>query len=435
LRVRKIHINKINKNNNTDQLNETINISNMLILNEEKKGLNNKKAMLDTSEREPFNNKTNDDDSENEIKCRICLEGETSKSILNIGINYQKEKKENILISPCNCKGEHKYIHLSCLKKWLKSRYGTETLNHSNSLLYSFPNKCEICQGVFPDVIETNDSYFDLSDFMDIKFDNYIEFEILSKNKSNNNKENFVKKFLVLKLLKNNFCLIGKGRNNHYIFTDQNMSDYHAKLLLDNNGNILLSDNNSDTGTFVKINGPIKLIENNIMFIQNRNTYIKLELYLKNNCCFCPRSSIIYPEYYFKNNNLWLNLKKIFKIKEKEIIEYNSNNNNNIDIDKNIQIQIKGNGNKNNIYSNLTTASNNSCYNSTTNLAEDINDDNNVGKLNNKKDMNNININNNNKNDSILNKSKHTINNENICPNINNENDISFANSRNESIQ
>jgi hypothetical protein len=45
------------------------------------------------------------------------------------------------------------------------------------------------------------------------------------------------------------------------------------------------------------------------------------------------------------------------------------------------------------------------------------------------------NINNNNKNDSILNKSKHTINKENICPNINNENDISFANSRNESIQ
>ncbi len=439
--MRKIHIKKNNHKYN-DKLNETINISNILIQNEEKNGIKMNKTILDTSERELINNKTNDVDSENEIKCRICLEGEIK---LNLGIDYQKEKNENILISPCNCKGEHKYIHLSCLKKWLKSRYGTETLNHTNSLLFSFPNKCEICKGVFPDVIGAKDSYFDLSDFMDIKFDNYIEFEILNKKNTKNN-ENAIKRFLVFKLIKNNFCYIGRGKNNHYIFADQDMSISHAKIFLDNKGNILLSDNNSDTGTLVKINGAIQLIENNIMFIQNKNTYIKLELISKNKCCFCPRSSSICPEDYFKCNNLRLDMKKIFKIKEKEIIEYNdndnnnNNNNDNIDIDKNAEIKIDfKNENKNNIVSNLLTACSNSCNNSTTNLAENINYNNNADYSHKKKDiknkeMNNKQINNENKNNSKVNEPENSINKENICPNINNGNENTSKRSRNESI-
>ena len=36
-------------------------------------------------------------------ECRICYEG---------------EKLNDILISPCKCKGTSKYIHKSCLSKW-----------------------------------------------------------------------------------------------------------------------------------------------------------------------------------------------------------------------------------------------------------------------------------------------------------------------------
>ena len=36
-------------------------------------------------------------------ECRICFEG---------------EDENNILISPCDCKGTSKYVHLKCLKKW-----------------------------------------------------------------------------------------------------------------------------------------------------------------------------------------------------------------------------------------------------------------------------------------------------------------------------
>ena len=41
--------------------------------------------------------------------CRICLqEGEFSG--------------ENPLISPCNCTGSVKFLHLECLRKWLTSK-------------------------------------------------------------------------------------------------------------------------------------------------------------------------------------------------------------------------------------------------------------------------------------------------------------------------
>ena len=365
LRVRKIHI-----NNSNDKVNETKNISYILNENEERKGgIKNGKPACDISEQEPFN-EINDNDSDNYNKCRICLESEMSKiNGLNLNIENQNE---NILISPCNCKGEHKYIHLSCLKKWLKSRYGSESLNNDNSILYSFPNRCEICQGVFPDVVQGKDYYYDIADFMNINFDNYIEFEILNDNNNNeNNNENFEKKFLILKLIKNDFCYIGKGDKNHYIFTNQDMSNKHSKLFLDNNGNVLISDYNSETGTFVKINRVIQLQENNIMLIQNKNTFIKIELISKNNCFLCPKSSKIYPEIYFNNNNLNLELKKIFIIKEKEKIENNNLNtdNNNNNVSRDVQIQINENTIKNNTYSTLiTSSSNNSDNNSATNL-------------------------------------------------------------------
>ena len=66
--------------------------------------------------------------------CRICLE---------------KGNKDNPLISPCLCEGSIKYVHQSCLKKWLiKSKIRPEL------------SRCEICK----------DKYY-IRYFKDKKFD------------------------------------------------------------------------------------------------------------------------------------------------------------------------------------------------------------------------------------------------------------------------
>ena len=263
LKVRKIHIsNKTNNNNSSNKISETKTISNILMQEQANFKLNTNKSIFDFSEREPFTGESNENDAELDKKCRVCLESQINNNIdSNLNLNLI-QKNDNVLISPCNCKGDHKYIHLSCLKKWLKSRYGSQSLNNPNSMLFSFPNKCEICQGIFPDVIEERNNFYDLADFVDIKFDDYIEFQITNNDENDNNE----KIFLILKLIKNNYCFIGKGEHNHYIFSDQDMSDHHSKLYLDNNGNVFITDVNSETGTFVKMNGAIQLIDKNIIY-------------------------------------------------------------------------------------------------------------------------------------------------------------------------
>ena len=401
LRVRKIYTADNNKNNNSNnsphKINEIKTISNILLHEKEKKGTKLNSSVFNTSEREPFNDESCINDIESGNKCRICLEGETNRNMSSYLNLNQTEKNEKVFISPCNCKGDHKYVHLSCLKKWLKSRYGSQSLNNPNSMIYSFPNKCEICQGVFPDVVEAKDNFYDLADFVEINFDNYIVFEILSDIIESNEKT-----FLILKLIKNNYCYIGKGDHNHYIFSDQEMSDHHCRLFLDNNGNVFLNDFNSQTGTFVKIEGAIQLIENNLMFIQNKNTFIKLFLSSEKNCCLCPSSPLNYPEIYFKNSNFNLDIRKIFRIKEIEktekIEEAESNNDNKINkCSINIEKDDKNNNNKsindnNKIINTFSTLISSSNCNSTSNIISESNTNNCDSIVNKYKDNKLINV-------------------------------------------
>ena len=53
---------------------------------------------------------------------------------------YEKEKKNDPLIIPCKCEGTIKYVHQSCIKKWIKN---------SNPDLFSHNLHCEICKSKF----------------------------------------------------------------------------------------------------------------------------------------------------------------------------------------------------------------------------------------------------------------------------------------------
>ena len=66
--------------------------------------------------------------------CRIC---------------YEKDKKNDLLIIPCKCEGTIKYVHQSCIKKWI--------INSNN---YLDNPSCEICKSKFLIKIE-NSTYLD----------------------------------------------------------------------------------------------------------------------------------------------------------------------------------------------------------------------------------------------------------------------------------
>ena len=72
--------------------------------------------------------------------CRICLGEEGTE--------------EDPFISPCNCSGTMKFIHLNCLREWLANKRTERT--SPNARIYSWRNLfCELCKEDFPDFIHT----------------------------------------------------------------------------------------------------------------------------------------------------------------------------------------------------------------------------------------------------------------------------------------
>lgn len=67
--------------------------------------------------------------------CRICL--------------MEDNEEDNPLINPCNCIGSVRFIHILCLRRWLKSKITTKNFNFL--IVNSFKTlECEICKKNIP---------------------------------------------------------------------------------------------------------------------------------------------------------------------------------------------------------------------------------------------------------------------------------------------
>jgi E3 ubiquitin-protein ligase DOA10 len=74
---------------------------------------------------------------EEETVCRICL---------------CEEEEGNPLISPCDCKGGVKYIHVECIKEWLESKKHKKETAYVNSYIWR-GLECELCKSPYKDLI------------------------------------------------------------------------------------------------------------------------------------------------------------------------------------------------------------------------------------------------------------------------------------------
>merc|ERR1719203_2440275 len=69
--------------------------------------------------------------------CRICL--------------LEGPGEDDPLITPCQCKGSIEYVHLGCLRHWIRGR-----LNLSDTPMGSYfyrPLACELCKTIYPSQI------------------------------------------------------------------------------------------------------------------------------------------------------------------------------------------------------------------------------------------------------------------------------------------
>jgi hypothetical protein len=71
--------------------------------------------------------------------CRICL--------------MDDNELDNPLITPCNCIGSCRFIHLRCIREWLNSKISVKIFNFISVISLKNNFECEICKAELPGII------------------------------------------------------------------------------------------------------------------------------------------------------------------------------------------------------------------------------------------------------------------------------------------
>ncbi|CAD8085630.1 unnamed protein product [Paramecium primaurelia] len=170
--------------------------------------------------------------SSEQIMCRICCSSQ--KSI------------KNPLLNPCKCSGSIKYIHLECLKTWLRMKL--ENRQSENCIVYLWKNlECELCKYNYPPKFKSDDAYYDLVELSKPNDYPYIMMEFTNKQGQqlewNNSSGIYILKFSNISELR-----LGRSNDTEIRINDISVSRNHARLMIQEK-KVYLFDNHSKFGT------------------------------------------------------------------------------------------------------------------------------------------------------------------------------------------
>jgi pSer/pThr/pTyr-binding forkhead associated (FHA) protein len=198
---------------------------------------------------------TEDDEivREGEVGCRICLSC--------------AESEDNPMISPCECDGTMKFIHLRCLQNWLKTRLASKTTDSCISFTWKSLS-CELCKHSLPSVLRYKGQSVELIDIP--KPDG--TFLVLEKLCRDKNSERGV---FLLSVNSRKAVRIGRGHESELRVSDISVSRMHASISF-NRGAFYLMDSSSKFGTSVQVKRPLYLEPDYPLAVQTGRTLIHL---------------------------------------------------------------------------------------------------------------------------------------------------------------
>ena len=227
-------------------------------------------------------------DGSQPLACRICLSDSQSLA--------------NPLISPCNCSGTMKFIHIECLQEWLKNRLHLKQTGYAMSYFWRTLD-CELCKADFPTSIQVSGTLRELVEVHKPETP-YIVLEESKRDSGGG--------LHVISMEEGNCFKMGRGHECDIRVTDISVSRVHATIKL-SDGEFYLEDKNSKFGTLVQIKQPLQLSVGLPISVQVTRTVITLKVkrpWGLFQCCSCfPRSSRVahfppstvpvspYPEY------------------------------------------------------------------------------------------------------------------------------------------
>lgn len=86
-----------------------------------------------------------------EEKCRFCYSDEADES--------------NPLLQSCKCSGSVSFLHLECLKQWLKFKMSKSQATEGWTTIYWKAFECEICKSAYPLTFKAKDKHYNLVEY------------------------------------------------------------------------------------------------------------------------------------------------------------------------------------------------------------------------------------------------------------------------------
>ena len=165
-----------------------------------------------------------------EMVCRICYE--------------RQQTRDNPLLSPCRCDGTVKYLHLNCLKLWIKSKVTTRQTE--NSVSYQWKTiECDICKLELPLTLKTKTAQVSLFEH-DRPRGPFLVLEAYPSDRTS------LKSLHVIMMTRGKASIrLGRGHDSDVRINDISVSRCHAMIKFDQ-GQFLIEDNLSKFGTLVK---------------------------------------------------------------------------------------------------------------------------------------------------------------------------------------
>jgi len=194
--------------------------------------------------------------------CRICM--------------LEGPNEDDPLIAPCNCKGSVEYVHLGCLREWIRVRRSLPATNEPCAGFEYHSLACDLCKGQYASSVRhfPGEPSRESEQLAEIPFVRppFVVLEVPGRHYGGGGRRSHV---LSLAGEGEKVLKLGRAHNCHLRIPDASISRWHASLRL-HEGKVLLEDHESKFGTLVEVQRPMAVDPNRSVSLQVGRTVLRL---------------------------------------------------------------------------------------------------------------------------------------------------------------
>lgn len=192
--------------------------------------------------------------------CRICL--------------LEGSSEDDPLIAPCRCKGSIEYVHLGCLRHWIRGRLN---LSDNSTSFFLRQLTCELCKAPYPASVNTKNATGGSESTPLVEMPRPKAPFIALENMVRDSQQHSSRGLHVISLADNKLLKLGRGHESDVRIADVSISRCHATIRF-HRGHFVLEDHNSKFGTLIAMKKPRALEPGSAMSIQVGRTVVALSL-------------------------------------------------------------------------------------------------------------------------------------------------------------